>query len=127
MVNLVLSPVVWRNPSRLVDLFVWENTSSDNKLVKGTNVSKQLSVVTHFTKTMLPHDCLKACIVASHLSIEISKEQYQVLPGYSIYNPLHPLIELRLYFVLRIVGWGIALDKGGFANLSVEPSCDNPG
>ena len=74
MVDLIFGLVVLKNPSHLVYLFVWENASSDDQLVKGTKVSKHLAIVIHFTKTVLSHNCLKTCTVDPHLGVEISKQ-----------------------------------------------------
>ena len=100
---------------------MWKNASSDDKFVEGTKVSKLLSGLFNFAKTLLSHNCLNTCIVISHLSVKISEQQYQVFSGYSFDDTLQPLMEVSLCFIMGFAYLCVALNKDGFPNLSMKP------
>lgn len=127
MVNLVLGSAVLRDPSRLVYPLVRKNASADDKLVEGAKVRKQLSILIHFTKTLVSNNCLKTCNVTHHLSVKIPEQQYQVLSSYSVYDNLQSFIEVSLCFITSFVCRRVALNEGGFSDLSMKPCCYYPG
>ena len=81
VVNLVFSFTVRRNPFSFSNGLVWEQSASNNQIIKGAKFNEESFILILFSGVVCSHDVITVCVVDANFFVQSPKKLFMSVFG----------------------------------------------